>query len=164
MSRGIKTACGQRRCATASGTAEWTPNSRASYDAAITTPRAFGSVPVATTTGFPRRSGRRKSSTPTKKASMSTCAIQLSTSGTLASALVAAGGSGSLRACGVLGDRVHELRPQLARQIVTHAFDLDQLCARDCASSRLTARDGDQRVGLAVDHERWDAHARERGG
>jgi hypothetical protein len=41
----------------------------------MTTPRAVGSVPVATITGFPRSSGRRSSSTATKKASMSTWAI-----------------------------------------------------------------------------------------
>ena len=72
MSRGIRTACGQRRWAVASGRAEWTPKRRASYEAAITTPRALASVPVATMTGLPRSSGRRRSSTETKKASMST--------------------------------------------------------------------------------------------
>ena len=40
----------------------------------MTTPRAAASVPVATTTGFPRSSGRRTSSTETKNASMSTWA------------------------------------------------------------------------------------------
>ena len=40
----------------------------------MTTPRAAASVPVATTTGFPRSSGRRSSSTETKNASMSTWA------------------------------------------------------------------------------------------
>ena len=40
----------------------------------MTTPRAVASVPVATTTGFPRSSGRRSSSTETKNASMSTWA------------------------------------------------------------------------------------------
>src|SRR4051794_1579824 len=79
MSRGSSTASGHLRCAIARGSAEWTPKRRASYEAAITTPRSLGSVPVATTTGRPRRSGRRRSSTDTKNASMSTCAIQRST-------------------------------------------------------------------------------------
>ena len=50
----------------------WTKD-RASYDAAMTTPRE-AIVPVATSRGLPRSSGRRTSSTETKKASMSTCA------------------------------------------------------------------------------------------
>ncbi len=71
-SPGRNTACGHRRRATADGSAEWTPYRRASYDAAATTPR--GPVPP-TTTGLPRSSGRRRSSTDTKNASMSTCRI-----------------------------------------------------------------------------------------
>src|SRR5437660_11038791 len=76
MSLAIRTACGQRRCAIASCCPEPTPNRRASYEAAITTPRALGSGPVATITGLPVRSGRWRRSTATKNASMSTCAIQ----------------------------------------------------------------------------------------
>src|SRR4051812_40851296 len=50
--------------------AECTPNFRAAYDAAETTPRSFGLPP--TTTGLPFSEGSRSSSTETKKASMST--------------------------------------------------------------------------------------------
>src|SRR3954471_17246250 len=50
--------------------AECTPNFRAAYDAAETTPRSFGLPP--TTTGLPLSVGSRSSSTETKKASMST--------------------------------------------------------------------------------------------
>jgi hypothetical protein len=54
MSPRRNTASGQRRCASAAGIAEWMPNTRASYDAAVTTPRL--AVPP-TTTGRPRSSG-----------------------------------------------------------------------------------------------------------
>src|SRR3954463_5537550 len=50
--------------------AECTPNFRAAYEAAETTPRSFALPP--TTTGFPLSDGSRSSSTETKKASMST--------------------------------------------------------------------------------------------
>ena len=49
--------------------AECTPNSRTSYDAALTTPR--GPAPP-TTTGLPARDGSRDLSTATKNASRST--------------------------------------------------------------------------------------------
>src|SRR5437868_7326946 len=63
-------ACGQSLYAVRSGMAECTPNLRASYDAAETTPRSFGRPP--TTTAFPSSAGSNNSSTETKKASMST--------------------------------------------------------------------------------------------
>src|SRR5580693_6891869 len=63
-------ACGHRRAAVRSGRAECTPNLRASYDAADTTPRSFGRPP--TTTGLPLSEGSNNSSTDTKNASMST--------------------------------------------------------------------------------------------
>src|SRR5947209_4490711 len=50
--------------------AECTPNFRAAYEAAETTPRSSGLPP--TTTGFPLSDGSRSSSTETKNASMST--------------------------------------------------------------------------------------------
>src|SRR3954469_13139743 len=50
--------------------AECTPNFRAAYEAAETTPRSFAFPP--TTTGLPLSEGSRSSSTETKKASMST--------------------------------------------------------------------------------------------
>src|SRR3954462_14419773 len=53
--------------------AECTPNFRAAYDAAETTPRSSGRPP--TTTGLPFSEGSRSSSTETKKASMSTWKI-----------------------------------------------------------------------------------------
>src|SRR5579862_8106596 len=49
--------------------AECTPNLRAAYDAADTTPRSLGRPP--TTTGRPLSEGSNSSSTETKKASMS---------------------------------------------------------------------------------------------
>ena len=48
-------ACGQRRFASASGMPARTPNGRASYEAAVTTPRRSGSPH--TITGLPRRCG-----------------------------------------------------------------------------------------------------------
>src|SRR5580658_10348460 len=63
-------AWGQRRAAVRSGIAECTPNSRASYDAAETTPRSLGRPP--TTTALPLSEGSNNSSTDTKNASMST--------------------------------------------------------------------------------------------
>src|SRR5258708_24853321 len=49
--------------------AECTPNLRAAYDAADTTPRSLGRPP--TTTGWPLSEGSNSSSTETKKASIS---------------------------------------------------------------------------------------------
>src|SRR5271165_6822434 len=74
------TACGHILAAVRSGMAECTPNFRASYDAADTTPRSLGRPP--TTTAFPFNDGSNSSSTETKKASMSTwkmvrCAVML---------------------------------------------------------------------------------------
>src|SRR5450432_1471869 len=63
-------ACGQSFSAVRSGMAECTPNLRASYDAAETTPRSPRCPP--TTTALPFRDGSNSSSTETKKASMST--------------------------------------------------------------------------------------------
>src|SRR3954454_3886085 len=54
------------------GIAEWTPNTRASYDAVATTPR--GPSPP-TTTALPRRLGLDACSAEAKKASMSRCRI-----------------------------------------------------------------------------------------
>ena len=76
MSGWMNTAVGHRRRASAEDIAEWTPHRRASYEAADTTPRP--PVPP-TTTGRPRSSGRRSSSTETKNASMSTCRIERTT-------------------------------------------------------------------------------------
>jgi hypothetical protein len=53
-------ACGQRRIASAIGMAECTPKGRASYDAALTTPRA--ALPP-TKTGLPRSLGLSSCST-----------------------------------------------------------------------------------------------------
>src|SRR3954471_6622208 len=63
-------AWGQSLYAVRSGMAECTPNFRAAYEAAETTPRSSGFPP--TTTGLPFSEGSRSSSTETKKASMST--------------------------------------------------------------------------------------------
>src|SRR5580658_2344662 len=63
-------ACGHKRAAVRNGMAECTPNLRAAYDAADTTPRSFGRPP--TTTGRPLSAGSNNSSTDTKNASMST--------------------------------------------------------------------------------------------
>src|SRR5450755_2110080 len=68
-------ACGQSLAAVRSGMAECTPNLRASYDAAETTPRSSRCPP--TTTAFPFSSGLDSSSTDTKKASISTWKIVL---------------------------------------------------------------------------------------
>ena len=53
-------ACGQRRRASAVGIAEWTPWTRASYDAVATTPRP---PTPPTTTGLPRSDGLSRCST-----------------------------------------------------------------------------------------------------
>src|SRR5271157_6163048 len=63
-------ACGQSFAAVRSGMAECTPNFRAAYDAAETTPRSSRCPP--TTTGLPCSDGSNNSSTETKKASIST--------------------------------------------------------------------------------------------
>src|SRR5450755_1459241 len=68
-------ACGQSLAAVRKGIAECTPNLRASYDAAETTPRSSHCPP--TTTAFPVSSGADSSSTETKKASISTWKIVL---------------------------------------------------------------------------------------
>src|ERR1039458_7672450 len=65
-----KMACGHSLAAVRSGMAECTPNLRASYDAADTTPRSLRCPP--TTTAFPFSDGSNTSSTDTKKASIST--------------------------------------------------------------------------------------------
>src|ERR1700693_4788629 len=62
-------ACGHILYAVRRGMADCTPNLRAAYDAADTTPRSLGRPP--TTTGLPLREGSNSSSTETKKASMS---------------------------------------------------------------------------------------------
>ena len=61
MSTGTNAPSGQSRAARPMGMAEWTPNRRASYEAADTTPRPDGSAP--TITGRPRSSGRSRCST-----------------------------------------------------------------------------------------------------
>ena len=58
---GRKTPSGQRRAAVRSGIADCTPKARASYDAALTTPRSPGRPP--TMTGFPRSDGSSSTST-----------------------------------------------------------------------------------------------------
>src|SRR5215470_10888378 len=63
-------AWGHSFAAVRKGMAECTPNLRASYEAAETTPRSWRCPP--TTTGLPLRDGSKSSSTETKKASMST--------------------------------------------------------------------------------------------
>src|SRR6185437_12896860 len=65
---------GQRRLAVRIGMAECTPNTRASYDAALTTPRSLA-PPMPTTSGLPRQSGLSRCSTAAKNASRSTCRI-----------------------------------------------------------------------------------------
>src|SRR5712691_1551027 len=62
-------ACGHILYAVRRGMAECTPNLRAAYDAADTTPRSSGRPP--TTTGLPLSEGSNSSSTDTKNASMS---------------------------------------------------------------------------------------------
>ena len=61
MSTGTNAPSGHRRAARPIGIAECTPNRRASYEAAETTPRPRGSAP--TMTGRPRSSGRSRCST-----------------------------------------------------------------------------------------------------
>src|SRR2546423_1510947 len=61
-------ACGQRRSASAMGIADLQPKTRASYDAAATTPRRAAPP---TRTGLPRRLGSSRCSTEAKNASMS---------------------------------------------------------------------------------------------
>src|SRR5262249_9259172 len=63
-------ASGQSLAAVRSGIAECTPNLRAAYEAAETTPRSSRCPP--TTTALPFREGLRISSTETKNASIST--------------------------------------------------------------------------------------------
>ena len=58
---GTKMPSGQRRAAVRSGIAEKTPNARASYEAALTTPRSPGRPP--TMTGLPRSDGSSSCST-----------------------------------------------------------------------------------------------------
>ena len=71
---GTKIACGQSAPAVRSGMAERMPNTRASYEAVLTTPRSFGPPPP-TTTGLPRSAGLSRCSTAAKNASRSTCRI-----------------------------------------------------------------------------------------
>src|SRR6185437_15669085 len=66
-------ACGHCLAAVRNGMAECTPNLRASYDAADTTPRSSRWPP--TTTALPFSAGLNSSSTETKKASISTWKI-----------------------------------------------------------------------------------------
>ena len=54
----------------------------------------------------------------------------------------------------VAGDRVDQLRPQRAGQVVPHALDHHQPRARDRARRRAPARGRDEPVGGAVDDER----------
>src|SRR5262252_6282279 len=63
-------AWGQSLAAVRNGIAEWTPNVRASYEAAETTPRSCLCPP--TTTALPLSDGSNSSSTETKNASIST--------------------------------------------------------------------------------------------
>src|SRR5437764_1623438 len=54
---------------------DWMPNSRAAYEAVATTARCVGSPAPPTTTGRPRSSGCRASSTAAMNWSRSTCRI-----------------------------------------------------------------------------------------
>ena len=79
MSEGRNTASGHLRAASRIGIPECTPNSRASREAVATTVRALvGSPEPPTTTGLPRSSGRRSTSTDAKNWSRSTCSTQVS--------------------------------------------------------------------------------------
>src|ERR1051326_6612680 len=91
-------ACGHCLAAVRSGMAECTPNLRASYDAAETTPRSWRCPP--TTTALPFSEGSNSSSTETKKASMSTWKM----------GGVRAGGGAAARARGILA--VADVRPE----------------------------------------------------
>ena len=62
-------AWGHRRIASAIGIAEYTPNTRASYEAAATTPR---DTEPPTRTGLPRSDGSSRWATAAKNASRST--------------------------------------------------------------------------------------------
>jgi hypothetical protein len=73
---GRNTASGHLRAARRIGIPECTPNSRASYDAVATTDRVAGSPVPPTTTGLPRSSGRRSTSTAAMNWSRSTWSIQ----------------------------------------------------------------------------------------
>src|SRR6185503_5954619 len=73
MRDGTRIRSGQSRMAWLIGMADRTPKTRASYDAAATTPRLCGSPP--TTTGLPFKEGSSSCSTEAKKASMSTWMI-----------------------------------------------------------------------------------------
>src|SRR5215472_6367832 len=75
-SAGRNTQSGQRRAAVRSGSPECTPKTRASYEAVATTPRLAGSPSPPTTTGSPRSSGRRSTSTAAMNWSRSTCSTQ----------------------------------------------------------------------------------------
>src|SRR5262245_5376005 len=55
---------------------EWMPKRRASYDAVATTARCVGSPAPPTTTGLPRSSGCRATSTAARNSSRSTCSTQ----------------------------------------------------------------------------------------
>src|SRR3984957_21347681 len=66
-------ACAHSLAAVRNGMAECTPNLRAAYEAAETTPRSSRCPP--TTTGLPFNEGSNNSSTETKNASISTWKI-----------------------------------------------------------------------------------------
>src|SRR6185437_8883214 len=62
---------------------------------------------------------------------------------------------GATRPRRVLYDRVDDLRPRRTRQVVAHALHELQLRARDRARGRAAAGGTHERVGGAVDDQRW---------
>src|SRR6476660_5153116 len=102
-------ACGHCLAAVLNGMAECTPNLRASYDAAETTPRSSRCPP--TTTALPISSGLNSSSTETKKASISTWKIVVVKVSMGAATRFYQGGRGrdsALKASTTKGTKVHE--------------------------------------------------------
>ncbi len=72
----------------------------------------------------------------------------------------AARGPSRTRGCGGLHDRVDDLRPQRAWQVVAHAGEDHQPGPRDRLGGGAAAGDVHERVGVAVDHGCGDADAR----
>ena len=55
---------------------------------------------------------------------------------------------------GVADDGVDDLREQSRRNVVAHVVELDELGAGDQLGGAPAARDADQRIDDAVDHQR----------
>ena len=47
-------------------------------------------------------------------------------------------------------------RPELVGEVVAHALEQEELGAPQALGRALTAGDVDQRIGVTVDHERFD--------